>query len=87
MYSVNSVNYLQCTYYEHVNSVNYELVCGQAVCGPYHFNDIHLRLNPQLVQEHSQVLLHLDAVVIHLGNGKYPYLAGMPYFVLMKEKW
>ena len=80
MYSVNSVNYLQCTYYE------LHVVCGQAVCGPYHFNDIHLGLNPQLVQEHSQILLHLDAVVIHLGNGKYPYLAGMPYFVLMKEK-
>ena len=32
----------------------------------YHFNDVHLSGDPELVEEHGKVLLHLDAVVLHL---------------------
>ena len=32
----------------------------------YHFNDVHFSGDPKLVEERGEVLLHLDAVVLHL---------------------
>ena len=54
--------------------------CG---CGleraTHHLHHLHLGVQPQVVQEHLQVLLHLDGVVVHLGHGEDAHLALPPH--------
>lgn len=39
-----------------------------------------------MVQEHLQVLLDLDRVVLHLGHGKDAHLAVLPGAVLLEQE-
>lgn len=55
----------------------------------HHLDHLHLSLDPQLVEESGQVLLHLYAVVVHLGHGKNahftlpPHLKGKQNMILL----
>lgn len=46
---------------------------------PHHLHHLHLRADAQVVQEHLQVLLHLDAVVVHLGHREDAHPALPPH--------
>lgn len=48
---------------------------------PYHFYHFYLCLYSELIEESSQVLLHLDAVIIHLSYSKNPHFAFSPNLV------
>lgn len=56
------------------------LWCFPLLCPPsHHFHNFHFSSDAQVVQESGQVLLHLDAVVIHLRNGEDPHFALAPH--------
>lgn len=44
----------------------------------HHFNNFHHSINTEVIEECSQVLLHLDAVVVHLGHSEDAHLALPP---------
>lgn len=53
----------------------------------YHFNDLNFSSDSQMVEEHFQVLLHLNGIVLHLSNGKDAHFAVFPCAVLFQEEW
>lgn len=44
----------------------------------YHLHHFHCGVYAQVIQEGRQVLLHLDAVVVHLGHSEDAHLALPP---------
>lgn len=50
------------------------------LCCPrsYHFHNFHHGIDAEVIEECGQVLLHLDAVVVHLGHGEDAHLALPP---------
>lgn len=46
---------------------------------PHHLHHLHLRLDSQLIEEHGQILLHLDTVVIHLCDCEDSHLTLPPH--------
>lgn len=44
----------------------------------HHFYNFHHGINTEVIEECGQVLLHLDAVVVHLGHGEDAHLALPP---------
>lgn len=53
-------------------------VLASAAKRSYHFHDFHHGVNAEVIEECCQVLLHLDAVVVHLGHGEDAHLALPP---------
>lgn len=51
---------------------------GSVVERTYHFYNFHHGVNAKMIQECGQVLLHLDAVVVHLGDSEDAHLAFPP---------
>jgi hypothetical protein len=51
-----------------------------------HFDDFYLGLNPKVVKELLQVLLHLYGVVLHLGDSEDLHFAILPGAVLLEEE-
>ena len=52
----------------------------------YHFDNLHLGLNSQLVEEALQVTAHLQAVVLHLRDCEYAELAAAPNLMLTQQE-
>lgn len=52
----------------------------------YHLHHLHLRLDAEVVQECCQVLLHLDGVVLHLGNCEDSHATLLPYLSEDREQ-
>lgn len=52
----------------------------------YHFNDLDLRLDPQVVQELLQILLHLYRIVLHLRDCEDPHFAVLPSAMLLQQE-
>lgn len=52
----------------------------------YHLDDFDFGLDTQMVQEHFQVLLHLNRVVLHLGDGKNAHFAVLPCAMLLEQE-
>lgn len=58
-----------------------------SICSPapstqlctHHLHHLHLSTDPEVVQEHLQVLLHLDAVIVHLGYSEDAHPALPPH--------
>lgn len=44
----------------------------------HHFYNFHFCIQPQMIEEHLEVFLHLDAVVIHLSHSEDPHLTLPP---------
>lgn len=53
----------------------------------HQFDDIHLGVNPEVVEEGLEVLLHLDAVVLQLSHSEYPHLAVLPHLRKETRRW
>lgn len=45
----------------------------------YHLHDLHVSIDPQVVEERGQVFLHLDGVVFHLSHGEDAHGALPPH--------
>lgn len=52
----------------------------------HHFYNFHFCLDTKMVQEHLQVLLHLDGVVFQLRHGEDSHLAVLPGPVLLQQE-
>lgn len=57
----------------------------RTVC-TYHFNNFHLSLDSQVIQEHLQVFFDLNRVVLHLGDGEDTHLAVLPRAMLFQQE-
>lgn len=45
----------------------------------YHLHHLHLCIQAQVVEEHLEIFLHLDGVVVHLGHREDSHLALPPH--------
>lgn len=45
----------------------------------HHLHHLHLCIQAQLVEEHLEIFLHLDRVVVHLGHREDSHLALPPH--------
>lgn len=45
----------------------------------HHLHHLHLSVQPEVIEEHLQVFLHLDAVVVHLSHREDAHLAFPPH--------
>lgn len=44
----------------------------------YHFNNFHFSIQAKMVQEHLKILLHLNAIIIHLSNSEDTHFTFSP---------
>ena len=51
-----------------------------------HFDDFHFGLDAQIVEGLLEILLHLDRVVLELGDGEEAHLAVAPRAVLTQQE-
>lgn len=52
----------------------------------HHFYNFYFCIKPQMVEEHLEVFLHLDAVVIHLSHSEDPHLTLPPHLEVDKAQ-
>jgi len=63
-----------------------KLLVIQAISA-HHFHNLYFCFYPEVIEEHLEVFLHLDRIILHLCNCEDAHAAVLPSSVLLQQEW